>query len=62
MTVTIPAFVLVGAIVYVAWRYTGLRIWQAALCILFGILLAFTDAAPQINSILTGLTHWIARP
>lgn len=62
MTVTIPAFVLVGAIVYVAWRYAGLPIWQAALCILFGILLAFTNAAPEINNILTGFTHWLAKP
>jgi hypothetical protein len=61
VTVTIPAFILVGAIAYVAWRFTGLRIWQAALCILFGFLLAFTNAAPGINNVLAGLTHWLAR-
>jgi len=62
VTVTIPAYVVVGAIIYVAWRYIGLRIWQAALCVLFGILLAFTNAAPEINNILTGLTHWLSNP
>jgi hypothetical protein len=59
MNVTIPAFVLVAAIVFIAWRYIGLRLWQAALCILLGILLAFTGAKPEISSILTGITHWL---
>jgi hypothetical protein len=33
MTVTIPLVVIVGAIIYVAYRYMGLRVWQAIVSI-----------------------------
>jgi hypothetical protein len=62
MTVTIPLFALVAAILYLAWRYMGLRIWQAALAVLLGFLLAATNAAPEINNIITSVTHWLAKP
>jgi hypothetical protein len=62
MTVTIPLFALIAAVLYIAWRYMGLRIWQAALAVLFGFLLAATNAAPEINNIITGATHWLTKP
>ncbi len=46
MTVSIPLVVIVGAIVYAAWRFMGLRAWQAIVCLLLGFLLAATTAAP----------------
>ena len=61
MTVAIPLYVLAAAILYFAWRYMGLRIWQAALAVLLGFLLAETGAAPEINNIITGVTHWFAK-
>jgi len=62
MTVTIPLFALVAAILYLAWRYMGLRIWQAVLAVLLGFLLAATKAAPEISNIITGVTQWLAKP
>jgi len=62
MTVSIPLIVLAGVTIYIAWRFMGLRIWQVALCLLFGFLLAATSAAPEINNILTGLAHWLSKP
>lgn len=62
MTITIPLFTLVAAILFIAWRYMGLRIWQAALAALLGFLLAATHAAPAISSFITGVTHWLTRP
>src|SRR5579859_5407357 len=62
MNVTIPLFALVAAILYIAWRYMGLRIWQAVLAVLLGFLLAATHAAPEINNIINGVTHWLTKP
>jgi hypothetical protein len=50
---------LLGLVVLVAWRYMGLRAWQAVLCLLFGFFLAATTAAPQISHLVTGLVQWL---
>jgi hypothetical protein len=62
MTVSIPLVALAGAAVYLAWRYMGLRVWQAILCLVFGFLLAATTAAPQIHALITGLVQWLSKP
>lgn len=62
MTVSIQLWILVGAVVYVAWRYMGLRIWQLLACVAFGVLLAATSAGPEINNFLNGLVHWLTKP
>ena len=49
MTISIPLVAVLGAVVWLAWRYMGLRTWQAILCLLLGFLLAATTAAPQIQ-------------
>ena len=62
MNVSIPLVALVGAAVYLAWRYMALRIWQAILCLIFGFLLAATSAAPEIHNLITGLVQWLTKP
>ena len=59
---SIPLVALVGAGVYLAWRYMALRIWQAILCLIFGVLLAATTAAPEIHNLITGLVQWLTKP
>lgn len=49
MSVSIPLVVVLGAFVWLAWRYMGLRTWQAVLCLLLGFLLAATSSAPVIR-------------
>jgi hypothetical protein len=61
MTVSIPLVLIAGALVYLAWRYMGLRIWQAIVCLLFGFLLAATAAGPEIHSLITGFIQWLAK-
>jgi hypothetical protein len=58
MTVTIPIVAIVGLIVFIAYRYMGLRVWHALVCLLFGFLLAATSAAPQINHVLAAIVEW----
>jgi len=62
MTVSIPLVALAGASVYLAWRFMGLRIWQAIICLLFGFLLAATAAGPEIHHLITGLAQWLTKP
>jgi hypothetical protein len=62
MTVSIPLVVLAGAGVYLAWRFMGLRIWQAILCLIFGFLLSATTAGPEIHNFINGLAQWLTRP
>ncbi len=62
MTVSIPLVALAGAAVYIAWRFMGLRIWQAILCLIFGFLLAATTAAPGIHNLIAGLVQWLTKP
>ena len=62
MTVSIPLVALVGALIYIAWRYMGLRIWQIIVCLIFGFLLAATTAAPQIQNLITGIVQWLTKP
>jgi hypothetical protein len=61
MTVSIPLVLIVGAAVFLAWRYMGLRVWQAVVCLVFGFLLAATTAAPSIHSLITGVVQWLAK-
>jgi len=59
MNVTISMVALLSAGVFVAYRYTGLRIWHALLCLVCGFLIASTSAAPQIRADLAALLVWL---
>jgi hypothetical protein len=62
VNVSIPLVTLAGVAVYLAWRFMGLRIWQAILCLIFGFLLAATTAAPEIHNLITSLIQWLTKP
>lgn len=62
MTVSVPLVVIVATIVYLAWRYMGLRIWHAIVSLILGFLLAATTAAPEIHNLLAGLVQWLTKP
>ena len=55
LTVTISAAVLMGAGVFLLCRYSGLRIWHAMVCAIFGFYLASSSLAPDITHALTSL-------
>jgi hypothetical protein len=62
MTVSIPLVAIAGAIIYLAWRYMGLKVWQAIVCLIFGFLLAATTAGPQIHNLIVSFVQWITKP
>ncbi|WP_436756718.1 hypothetical protein [Streptosporangium sp. V21-05] len=59
MTVSIPLVVLLGVVVLVAWRYLGLRLWQAVTCLLFGFFLAATALGPDIRQLVDAALSWL---
>lgn len=62
MTITFPLVLILGVAVLVAYRYMGLKVWQVALCLLFGFLLAATSAAPGIQAAITTVLRWLSGP
>jgi preprotein translocase subunit SecF len=62
MTVSIPLVVIFGILVYVSYRYMGLRAWHAIVALIFGFLLAATTAAPEIRNLLSSLVDWLNKP
>jgi hypothetical protein len=59
VTVTLPLVAVLGAGVFVAYRYMHLKVWQVVLCLLFGFLLAATTAAPEIRDALATILAWL---
>ena len=55
MTITISAALMLGTGVFILCRYAGLRIWHAAVCVIFGFYLASSSLAPDIANVMTSL-------
>ena len=62
MTVNMPLVVVFGLIAFIAYRFMGLRIWQAIVCLTFGFLLAATTAGPEIHNVIIGFVQWVTKP
>jgi hypothetical protein len=50
--VTLSAALLMGVGVVILCRYAGLRIWHAAVCVMFGFYLASSGLAPDIANVI----------
>jgi hypothetical protein len=57
--VSVPLVAILGVAVFVAYRYMGLRVWQAVVCLLCGFLLAATTAAPGIRHLISAIVRWL---
>jgi hypothetical protein len=55
--VSVPLVVVLGLAALVAYRYMGLRVWHAVLCLLFGLFLASTSAGPQIRRLVADIVR-----
>ena len=49
MTVSIPLLAIMAIAVYVVYRYMGLKVWHAVLCLIVGFLLGITVYADSAN-------------
>lgn len=57
LMVSVPLVVVLGLIVFIAWRFMGLRAWMAIVCLLFGFFLAATSAAPDIRRLVAAIVE-----
>jgi hypothetical protein len=62
VTISIPLIALVAIVVYLAYRYMGLRVWHALASLILGFLLAATSAAPEIRQFLAAIVQWLHKP
>jgi hypothetical protein len=62
MAVSLPLWLLIGTLVFVAWRYLGLKILHLVACVALGVLLAATPAGPVITHALSEIVRWFSRP
>jgi hypothetical protein len=60
LIISISAVILLGAFVYLLWRYARLPLWQAAICALFGYFLASSTLGPRIGDGLRDLARFLA--
>jgi len=60
MVLSLSVVVLLGAFVFLLWRYAGLRTWHAVVCVLFGFFLASTTAAPYITANVRALIRLLS--
>lgn len=60
MLVQLSVVLLLGALVYVMWRYQQLRPWHAIVCALFGFYIASTSAAPYIREGMRSLVELLS--
>lgn len=61
MAVSISAVVLLGILVLVFVKKSGLNAAHAIVCCLFGFFLASTSVAPSINRFVTGVADMIGQ-
>jgi len=61
MAVSLPLWLLIGALVYLAWRHLGLKAWHLLACVALGVLLAATPAGPVITNALSEIVRWSVR-
>ena len=47
LSLSVPLVIVLAALAWVAWRFLGLRAWQAVVCLLLGFVLAATSAAAR---------------
>jgi hypothetical protein len=59
LTVTLSLVLLLSVTVLVLCRYTGLRLWQAAICIALGFYLASSSLAPDISQFIRSLLRLV---
>ncbi|MEH0441504.1 hypothetical protein ABT300_12480 [Streptomyces sp. NPDC001027] len=61
MAISISAVVLLGILVFVFVKKSGLNAVHAIVCSLFGFFLASTSMAPSINRFVTGVADMIGQ-
>jgi hypothetical protein len=57
MAITISLVLVFAVAAWVLYRYGGLKLWHALVCIAFGFYLATSSFAPEINSVVSSIVN-----
>jgi hypothetical protein len=57
LTISVSLVLLLGLVVWLLYRYDGLKPWHGFICLLFGFLLASTSFAPEIRTAVTAIIN-----
>jgi hypothetical protein len=55
MAVTVSLVLVFAVAAWVLYRYGGMKLWHALVCIAFGFYLATSSFAPEINSVVSSI-------
>ena len=55
MAITISIVLIFGVAAGVLYRYGGMKLWHALVCIAFGFFLATSSIAPTIRNVVTSI-------
>lgn len=61
MAISVSLVLVFAIAAWVLYRYGGLKLWHALVCIAFGFYLANSSFAPEINSIVTSVISAFGR-
>ncbi|MFJ9356986.1 hypothetical protein [Streptomyces mirabilis] len=61
MVVSFSAVVLLGVVVFLLMKKSGLKVGHGIVCVLFGFFLAGSSAAPSIREGVQGAVELIAK-
>jgi hypothetical protein len=57
LVISLSLVLVLGVVVWLLYRYAGLKVWHGVICVLFGFFLATTSFAPEIRSTVTAIIH-----
>ncbi len=57
MVISLSLVLVLGVMVWLLYRYAGLKVWHGVICVLFGFFLATTGFAPEIRTTVTAIIH-----
>ena len=57
MIVSVTVLLLLGVLVWLLIRHTKLRLWQAAVCFVFGFYVAVSPATPYLRAAAVAVGH-----
>jgi hypothetical protein len=57
LVISLSLVLVLGVVVWLQYRYAGLKVWHGVICVLFGFFLATTSFAPEIRTTVTAIIH-----
>jgi hypothetical protein len=60
VAISISLVLLFAVAAWILYRYGGMKLWHALVCIAFGFYLATSSLAPEINNVVSSIVNSFA--